>query len=73
MFGMSKPFLAAVAIFLAADSAAFACGRRWATGPDCYADDNGFYHSLYDDWRGLVGSPSQKRRPSRRQEHVYTD
>ena len=73
MFGMSKPFLAAVVTFLAADSAALACGGRLPTGADCYADDNGFYHSLYDDWRGLVGSPSQKHRPSRRNGHVDAD
>ena len=64
MFGRSKPFLAAAVLFLAADSAAFACGRL-PTGPDCYVDDQGFYRSLYDDWRGIMGSPKQKRRPSR--------
>jgi hypothetical protein len=69
MFGRSRPFLAAVVIFLAANSAAFACGRL-PTGPDCYVDDQGVYHSLYDDWRGIIGSPNQKHRPSRRQHHV---
>jgi hypothetical protein len=69
MFGVSKPFLAAVVIFLAADSAASACGRL-PTGADCYSDDNGFYRSLYSDWRGIVGSPNQKDRSSRKHGHV---
>jgi hypothetical protein len=64
MFGRSKLFLAAAVVFLAADSAAFACGRL-PTGAACYVDDQGFYRSLYDDWRGIVGSPNQQRRPSR--------
>ena len=72
MFRRSKPILAAAVVTLAIDSAAFACGRL-PTGPDCYQDDNGFYHSLYSDWRGLVGSPNQRHRPTRKHDQDVDD
>ena len=72
MFGRSKLILAAGVITLAVDSAASSCGTL-PTGPDCYADDRVSYHSLYSDWRGIVGSPSQRHRPSRKHGHKAND
>jgi hypothetical protein len=66
---MSKIILSAV-IIVAVTSAAFARGRTLPAGPQDYADDNGFWHSLSSDWPNLQREEvSSRRRPS----HKHTD
>ncbi len=42
-----------VVIIVAVTSTAFARGRTLPAGPQDYADDNGFWHSLYSDWPNI--------------------
>jgi hypothetical protein len=66
---MSKIILSAV-IIVAVTSSAFAHRRTLPAGPQDYADDNGFYHSLYSDWPNIQRAEvSSRRRPS----HKHND
>ncbi len=54
-----------VVIIVAVTSTAFARGRTLPAGPQDYADDNGFWHSLYSDWPNIQRAEmSSRRRPS---------
>lgn len=72
MFGKSTPILSAVIISLAAAPAAFAYGRALPGGPEWYADDNGLWRSLRENWRNLQrvsASLNDKHGPSHKHRH----
>jgi hypothetical protein len=61
MRGLPNTLLIVLLINMAASSGAFARARPLPAGPEWYADDNGLWRSLRDDWRGLQGANVKHR------------